>query len=199
MELYCYQVIKVNEHPTKMSGVLESPAILSHMFGDEVEQVMNAMEEISKLKPAPLTVTTFQRLLTVFGLYCNRDYNNNDMVDVREIADFFETLSKHNIGTMEGLTKFVNDFHLNQFYYVTDCKPAPDQIFLLSTVILLLSHCKSVHMMAGIVSIFAVILQQDFLFPTIPCYKSEVTLQQSKEGKEKSLKKVNFSVIKHFT
>ena len=36
---------------------------------------------------------------------------------------------------MEGLKKIVTDFQLNRFYYVTDCKPVPDQISLLSTVI----------------------------------------------------------------
>ena len=135
MGLYCFEVIKVDQHPTEMSGVLESPATLSHVFGDELEEVMNAMAEISKVKAASLTTTTFQRLLTVFGLHRNKEYSTNDTVDVREIADFFETLCKHNIGTMEGLKKFVNDFHLSRFYYVTDCKPVPDQISSLSTVI----------------------------------------------------------------
>ena len=86
MGLYCYQVIKVNEHPTEMSGVLESPATLSHVFGDGIEEVMNVMAEISKLKAASLTTTKFQCLLAVFGLNCNKEYSTNDTVDVRDVG-----------------------------------------------------------------------------------------------------------------
>ena len=55
--LYCYQVTKIDEHPTEMCGVLKCPATLIHIFGDKVDEVI--MAEILKLKAAPLSVATF--------------------------------------------------------------------------------------------------------------------------------------------
>ena len=135
MGLYCYEVTKIEDHQTEICGVLESPAMLSHVFGDKVEDIMNATSEILNLKASSLSVITFERLLLVFGLHHNSEYMDNETVDVKEIAVFFEHICKYNIGTMQGLKKFVSDVHLDCFYNVNDCKRVPEQIYALSTVI----------------------------------------------------------------
>ena len=112
MGLYCYEVTKLDTHPVGIRGVLESPATLNHTFE------VNGMGEILKVKAEPLTISTFRRLLAVFGLQRHKAYNNIEKVDVKEIADFFEKICSHNIGTKEGLAAFLKEFHLDRFYHL---------------------------------------------------------------------------------